>query len=172
MQARGGAWQARGDHTPGPAGRPSDGDGRPPAMRQQIFDPAGGLRRQPGQHVLEVGVRIVPVELRGVQQAHDRCRALNLRRAPGCNAAESLSCRLCSTWLPSITALSASTNGCNCTPHWPTQLASVQQRDGVAVRHSLEEKAAAPEHAAGPGATICLACRLSSSSQTRSQGWL
>ena len=34
---------------PGPQGRPSDGDGRPPAMRQQLLDPAGGLRRQPGR---------------------------------------------------------------------------------------------------------------------------
>ena len=42
-------------------------DDRPPAMRQQLVDAAGGLGWQTFEHVLEVDVGIVPVESRGVQ---------------------------------------------------------------------------------------------------------
>jgi hypothetical protein len=37
---------------------------RLPAMRQQFFNPAGLVRGQPGKHILEVGVRVVPVHAR------------------------------------------------------------------------------------------------------------
>jgi hypothetical protein len=51
-------------------------------MRQQLFDPAGRVRWQPLEHVLEVGVRIVPVELGRVHQAHHRAARLPARRLP------------------------------------------------------------------------------------------
>jgi len=41
-----------------------------PPMRQQLFDPAVQLRRQPRQHVLQVSPGIVPIELGRLQQAH------------------------------------------------------------------------------------------------------
>lgn len=40
-------------------------------MRQQLVDATGGVRRQAIQHVLEVGVGVVPVDAGRVQQAHD-----------------------------------------------------------------------------------------------------
>ena len=52
-------------------------DARPPAMRQQLLDPAGRLRRQPCQHVLEVCIRVMPVELGRLNQAHHRCGTLS-----------------------------------------------------------------------------------------------
>ena len=41
-----------------------------PLVWQQLFDPAVHLRRQPGEHVLEIRPRLVPVELGRLQQAH------------------------------------------------------------------------------------------------------
>ncbi len=38
-------------------------------MRQQLLDPSRRLRRQPGQHVLDVVVRVQPVESCRLQQA-------------------------------------------------------------------------------------------------------
>ena len=35
----------------------------PPLVGQQLFDPAVQLRWQPGEHVLEIGPRLVPIEL-------------------------------------------------------------------------------------------------------------
>ena len=43
-----------------------------PAMWQQIFDAACRVCRQSLQDVLEVGVRIMAIDARRVQQAHDR----------------------------------------------------------------------------------------------------
>lgn len=51
-------------------------------MRQEVVDLAGRLRRQALQHVLEVGVGLVPIDPRRVQQAHDGRRSL-----PGAQAA-------------------------------------------------------------------------------------
>lgn len=45
-------------------------------MRQQFLDPTGRLRGQPLQHVLEVGVRIVAIDVGRVHQAHDGCGPL------------------------------------------------------------------------------------------------
>ncbi len=45
-------------------------------MRQQFLDPARGPSRQAGEDVLEVGVRLVPVHPRRLDQAHDRSGAL------------------------------------------------------------------------------------------------
>jgi len=52
-------------------------------MRQQFFDPADRLRRQALEHVADVGVRIMPVEPRGVDQAHDRSGSLAGPQAAG-----------------------------------------------------------------------------------------
>ncbi len=41
-----------------------------PPVRQQLTDPAVQLRRQPREHVLQVGPGLVPVELGRLQQAH------------------------------------------------------------------------------------------------------
>lgn len=50
--------------------------GRLPATRQQRVDLAGALSRQALEHVLEVGVRIVAVELGRLDQARDGGGAL------------------------------------------------------------------------------------------------
>ena len=51
-------------------------------MRQQIFDLAGLVRGQPGQDVLEVGIRVVPVHARRLDQAHDGgCALARAQRA-------------------------------------------------------------------------------------------
>ncbi len=42
-----------------------------PAMRQQLADHAVALRRQAGQHIIEIGIRIMPVELCTLNQTHD-----------------------------------------------------------------------------------------------------
>ena len=47
-----------------------------PFMRKQLIDPAVELRRQPGEHILEVGKWVVPIELGRLQQAHHDSRAL------------------------------------------------------------------------------------------------
>lgn len=44
-------------------------------MRQQLADFTGPLHRQPCQHVLEIGIRIMPVHAGRLDQAHDRRRA-------------------------------------------------------------------------------------------------
>jgi hypothetical protein len=66
-------------------------------MWQELIDPACGLNRQAFEYVLEIAIRIVSVELRGVGQAHDvSCtlastqRAGNSRRAHNHN--QNLSC--------------------------------------------------------------------------------
>ena len=40
-------------------------------MRQQLLDMAGLVRQQPGQDVLEVGIGVMPVHARRLDQAHD-----------------------------------------------------------------------------------------------------
>ena len=44
--------------------------GRLPLVWQQLFNPTVQLRGQPGQHVLQICPRLVPVELGRLQQAH------------------------------------------------------------------------------------------------------
>ena len=44
-------------------------------MRQQLADLTRPLRRQACQHVLEIGIRIMPVHAGRLDQAHDRRRA-------------------------------------------------------------------------------------------------
>lgn len=46
------------------------GDDRRPVMRQQLVDNAVLLRRQSGQHILQIGVGIVAVQLRRLDQTH------------------------------------------------------------------------------------------------------
>jgi hypothetical protein len=50
--------------------------GRPPSMRKQLLEPASGLGWKPFHDVLEIEVRIVSVQLGGLDQAHDRRSAL------------------------------------------------------------------------------------------------
>ncbi len=45
-------------------------------MRQQSLDLACSLRRQPRQYILEISIRIMPVDARRLDQAHDRRRPL------------------------------------------------------------------------------------------------
>lgn len=42
-----------------------------PAMRQELADPAGRLQWQSLKDVAQICIRVVPVDARGVQQAHD-----------------------------------------------------------------------------------------------------
>lgn len=44
-------------------------------MRQQLLDLTGFLRRQPRQHILEIRIRIMPVQPRRLDQTHDRSGA-------------------------------------------------------------------------------------------------
>lgn len=43
-------------------------------MRQQLLDLAGPLRRQPRQYILEISIRIMLIDARRLDQAHDRRR--------------------------------------------------------------------------------------------------
>lgn len=43
-------------------------------MRQQLPNLTRPLRRQPRQRVLEIGIRIMPIHPRRLDQAHDRRR--------------------------------------------------------------------------------------------------
>ena len=45
-------------------------------MRQQLADGAGFLRWQPCQHVLQVGIGLMPVQLGRLDQAHHISRPL------------------------------------------------------------------------------------------------
>jgi len=45
-------------------------------MRQQLSDPTLRLSRQAGEDILQVGIGLVAVEARRLDQAHDRSRAL------------------------------------------------------------------------------------------------
>ena len=47
-----------------------------PLMRQQLINPAVQLGRQPGEHILEVGIRVMPAQLDRLQQAHHDRSAL------------------------------------------------------------------------------------------------
>ena len=40
-------------------------------MRQELVDPARGLSRQTLEYVFEITIRVVSVELRGLDQTHD-----------------------------------------------------------------------------------------------------
>jgi hypothetical protein len=44
--------------------------GRSPAVRQQFFDSTVQVRGQPGEDILQVSLRLVPIELGGLKQAH------------------------------------------------------------------------------------------------------
>jgi hypothetical protein len=52
-------------------------------MRQQLVDCAGSLRGQALQDVLQVRVRVMPIELGRLDQARDRRRALSGRQRTG-----------------------------------------------------------------------------------------
>jgi hypothetical protein len=47
-------------------------------VRQQLSDSVVLLRRQSPQHILRVGIGIIPVEFLRLDQAHDRCGQLAL----------------------------------------------------------------------------------------------
>ena len=49
---------------------------RMPPMRQQLCNLTRPLRRQPCQHILEIGIRIVPIITGRLDQTHDRSSAL------------------------------------------------------------------------------------------------
>ncbi len=45
-------------------------------MRQQLCYSAVFVRRQPSQHIPQVGIRVMPIELGTLNQAHDGSRTL------------------------------------------------------------------------------------------------
>lgn len=50
-------------------------------MRQEFLDATGRVSRQPFEHVLEIAIRIVTIELGGLDQAHDdSCAAPRAQR--------------------------------------------------------------------------------------------
>ena len=55
-----------------------------PTMRQEVIDATGRLSRQSLQHILQVTVRVEPVELSGLYEAHDYYGALPRIWAGGC----------------------------------------------------------------------------------------
>jgi hypothetical protein len=55
-----------------------------PTMRQEVIDATGRLSRQSLQHILQVTVRVEPVELSGLYEAHDYCGASPRIWAGGC----------------------------------------------------------------------------------------
>ena len=52
-------------------------------MRQQCRDLTRPLRRQPRQHIFEIGIRIVPIHARRLDQAHDRRRPFAAAKRSG-----------------------------------------------------------------------------------------
>ena len=50
--------------------------GRHPRMRQRSVDLADPLRRQPRHHIIEISIRIMPIDARRLAQTHDRRRPL------------------------------------------------------------------------------------------------
>ncbi len=52
-------------------------------MRQQLLHPAGPVRGQPRQHILEIGIGVMPVHARRLHQAHHRRRPLTRAQAAG-----------------------------------------------------------------------------------------
>ena len=50
--------------------------GRLPLMRQQLFNLAHFLCRQPFQHITEIGIRIQPIQFFWLNQRHNICRSL------------------------------------------------------------------------------------------------
>lgn len=52
-------------------------------MRQQFFNPAGLVRGQPSEHILEIGVRVMPIHARWLDQAHDGSRAFARTQTAG-----------------------------------------------------------------------------------------
>ena len=52
-------------------------------MRQQFANPAGAMRGQAGEHIAQVGVRVVPVHARRLHQAHHGCCPLARAQAAG-----------------------------------------------------------------------------------------
>ena len=52
-------------------------------MRQQLPDLTGPLCRQPRQHILEIGIRIMPIHARRLDQAHDRRGPFATAQRPG-----------------------------------------------------------------------------------------
>lgn len=51
-------------------------------MGHQLLDLARPLRRQPQQHILKIGTRIMPIDARQQDQAHDRRRPLAAAQRP------------------------------------------------------------------------------------------
>ena len=52
-------------------------------MRQELVDAAGLVRGQPGEHILEIRIGVVPVHARRLDQAHDGRRSLTRAQATG-----------------------------------------------------------------------------------------
>lgn len=52
-------------------------------MRKQISDLTGPLRGQPRQHIFEIGIRIMPIHTRRLDQAHDCSRPFTTAQRPG-----------------------------------------------------------------------------------------
>lgn len=52
-------------------------------MRQQFVDAAAWVDRQTLEHVLQVRIGFMPIDARGVKQAHDRRRSLARTQAAG-----------------------------------------------------------------------------------------
>ncbi len=52
-------------------------------MRQQLPDLTGPLRWQLHQHIIKIGIRIMPIYARRLGQTHDRCRTFAATQRPG-----------------------------------------------------------------------------------------
>ena len=79
-------------------------------MRQQFGNPTGPLGWQSRQHIFEVGIRIMPIDARRLDQAHDR-RRFPLRSDPANNQFEHPSAQSrikLSIWLLSMGAAPSS----------------------------------------------------------------
>lgn len=65
---------------------------RLPAMRQQLFDPTGPAHRQLHEHIVQVGIGVIPVHARRLHQANHRCPSLARAKAAGEQPAVSSNC--------------------------------------------------------------------------------
>lgn len=64
-------------------------------MREQVASLTCPLRRQPLQHIFEIGIRIMPISARRLDQIHDRSGPLAAAKRPGEQPVRAVISRAC-----------------------------------------------------------------------------
>ena len=61
-------------------------------MRQQLANLTRPLRRQPRQHILQIGIQVMPIHPSRLDQTHDRRRLLATAQRPGKQSVRASKC--------------------------------------------------------------------------------